>query len=150
LSAQQLEKPKKKRGWPKGKPRPYLRTKTGETEETKKLGKLERLLNILKGKVDPKSNLRLLLDPDKVESSTRLSANQVDFVSLSVFVAREFPEFEPLAEYAFDFCLANISLRGEGRQEAIRLMSAMSESKILSKMGFFKTQEAQPTTQGKV
>lgn len=146
---------KKKRGWPKGKPRLYLRKKftpgspSKEAKIQQSLSRFEQFLNIIRGKADVKSRLMLLLNPDKVETSTRLSRSEVDFVSLSLFVAREFPEFEPLKDFAMDFCLANISLQGLGREEAIRFTSALSESKILERMGFFRTEETKASS-GKV
>jgi len=45
--------------------------------------RMEKLIAIARGRVDMKSRLMLLLDPDKVETSTRLSRSQVQFVALS-------------------------------------------------------------------
>jgi len=85
-----------------------------------------------------KSRLMLLLDPDKVETSTRLSRSQVQFVALSYSASEQWPFFQPLADFAEHLCLTNISLEGKGREESIRFAGALAESKLLQKMGLIK------------
>lgn len=114
-----------------------------EQEFNKFLSYFEKFLNIVRGKVDVKYRLRLLLDPDNIKTSTRLTKGQIDFCSISSFIADYYPEFEPLKEYAKDhFALWVISQEGLGREEAIKYESAISESKLLQKMSLFGTQEA--------
>lgn len=100
------------------------------------LQRFKRFLDIVKQKTDIKSRVALLLNPDKPQSSTRLTASQVDFVALSYFSAKKFDIFEPLKEFAEEFCLSAISLKGLGREEAIQLVSALNDQKLLSRMGF--------------
>jgi len=73
----------------------------------------------------------------------------VDFVFLSHFSADKFPEagFGGLSSFANEFCLSNISLEGKGRMEAIQYEGAIGESKLLSKLNIFGTQQA--TQKGK-
>ena len=112
------------------------------------LKRFEDFLNIVRGKVDVKSRLMLLLNPDNIKTSTRLSRSEVDFVALSYFVAEEFPEFEGLKSFAEQFCECAISKDGLGREEAIRFTSAISESKLLKSLGIFKSEETK-TIKGK-
>lgn len=121
-------------------------TKEGFQENLKRF---EDFLNVVRGKVDVKSRLMLLLNPDNIKTSTRLSRTEVDFVALSHFVAQEFPEFEGLREFANQFCECAISKEGLGREEAIRFTSAISESKLLKSLGIFKSDETK-VVKGKV
>lgn len=110
----------------------------------KALSLFEKFLNIARGKVDIKHRLRLLLQPDNILTTTRLTRSQVDYMSLSFFVAREFPEegFEPLERLATLFGHSAISYDGLGRTEAIQYEGAISESKLLKGLNIFGTQEA--------
>lgn len=100
--------------------------------------RIEKILAIARGRVDMKSRLMLLLDPDKIETSTRLTRSQVQFVALSYSAAEQWPFFEPLKNVAMHLCLGNISLDGKGREESIRFAGALAESKLLQKMGLIK------------
>ena len=100
--------------------------------------RMEKLIAIARGRVDMKSRLMLLLDPDKIQTSTRLSRSQVQFVALSYSAAEQWPFFEPLKDFAEHLCLTNISLEGKGREESIRFAGALAESKLLQKMGLIK------------
>jgi len=116
---------------------------------SKPLSEFERFLNIVRGKVDVKSRLMLLLNPDNLKTSTRLTRSEADFIALSFFVADEFPEFKPLASYASEFMAAAISIGGLGREEAIRFTSAISESKLFKSVILGKTEETQKAIKGK-
>jgi len=113
---------------------------------SKGLEEFEKFLNIARGKVDVKNRLMLLLNPDNIKTSTRLTKAEMDFVALCYFMDKEFPIFEPLKEYAEEFMTVAISFNGLGREEAIRFTSAVSESKLLEKLNIFKTSESQTPT----
>jgi len=100
--------------------------------------RFEKVYSILRGRVDMKSRLMLLLDPDKVETSTRLSRGQIQFVALAYSAAEQWDFFEPLKSVAEHICLASISYEGKGREESIRFAGALAESKLLQKMGLIK------------
>jgi hypothetical protein len=134
---------KRKRGRPP-KPKPLEPEKKDD-----EMGKFERFLNIIRGKSDVKSRIRLLLDPDKVETSTYLTKAEVDFVSTAMFVSDQFPMFEPLEEYAMGYCLTKISEQGHGVESVIRFTSAINESKLLSKFSLGLTRGEQQQPQGK-
>lgn len=76
----------------------------------------------------------MLLDPDNILTSSILTPSQVRFVSKSVWLADQFPLFDPLADYAFTFALTRISQGGTGQENAIRFVSALQESKLLRNM----------------
>jgi len=107
-------------------------------EFDKVTNRIEKVVAIARGRVDMKSRLMLLLNPDIVETSTRLTRSQVQFVALSYSAAEQWEFFEPLADFATHLCLSNISLDGKGREEAIRFAGALAESKLLQKMGLIK------------
>lgn len=110
----------------------------------------ETFLNIARGKVDIKYRLRLLLEPDNIKTTTRLTHSQVDFVSLCFFMADKFKDegFGGLADFATEFCLTNISLHGLGREEAIAYEGAIGEGKLLSRLNIFGSAESKPGKPG--
>jgi len=120
-----------------------------EDDRETNLGWFEKFLNIVRGKVDVKNRLSLLLNPDNPITSTQLSRSEVDFVSTSFFVADEFPVFQPLANFAKQFCLTSISREGWGVDQSIRLNAAISESKLAKALGILKTEEPTRTVKGK-
>lgn len=109
----------------------------------------ELFLNVVRGKVDIKNRLMLLLNPENIKTSTRLTRTEIDFVSLSHFVADEFPEFEGLRKFANLFCECSISREGWGVDSSIRLNSAISESKLMQKLAIFKGSEQGKEVKGK-
>ena len=50
-------------------------------------------------------------------------------------IAGEFEEFKPLSKIAHLFAETNISKHGTGREQQIRFVGALQESKMLSKLG---------------
>lgn len=106
-----------------------------EQELAKFINGLEKLFGLIRGKVDIKSRLMLLANPDNIKTSTILTPSQVEFVALAHYVSDEFPIFEPLKSYAVEFAETNISKHGTGREQQIRFVGALQESKMLQKMG---------------
>lgn len=107
-----------------------------EKDVNKILKLIEKVFSTVRGKVDVKSRLMLLSNPDNILTSTILTPQQVDFVAISNFVGEKFEMFEPLKSYATEsFAPTNISKGGIGREQSISLVSAMQESKLLSRMG---------------
>lgn len=98
---------------------------------SEELSGFEQFLNVVRGKADIKSRIRVILDPDNLKTTTQLTGSQVDFVALSHFVADEFPEFEPVRTFAELFCECNVSRGGWGVDSSIKLNAAISESKLM-------------------
>ena len=90
---------------------------------------------MVRGKIDIKSRLMLLANPENIKTSSILSPNQVEFVAGSHYDAKYFEIFEPLKDYSVEFAETAISKRGIGREQSIRFVGAMQESKLLTKMG---------------
>ncbi len=88
-------------------------------------------LDVVKGKVDIRSRLDAILNPDNPQTSSRLSESEIDFVMDAYWLAKTFPVFKPLKDLADELLLTKISQQGLGRQEAIQFMSAMETSKMI-------------------
>lgn len=121
-----------------------LLEQSGTEDVEKDLSFFERFLNIVRGKVDAKYRLRLLLEPDNILTTTRLTRGERDFVVICNFASKNFKEsgFGGLADFSKELCMANISLDGLGRREAIEYEGAISEAKLLKGLNLFKTEEA--------
>jgi len=119
-----------------------------------KLERFKKFLDILRGKVEIRSRLAPLLEPSKIQTSTRLSANEVEFVTDSYFFAKCWPEFQPLKDFANEFCYTKISHEGLGRLEAIQFVGAVEQTKLFKalfeappkkkKPGRFRKEEEKP------
>jgi len=95
-----------------------------------KIGKLKRLISVLRGKGDIKSRVEVLLNPSKVETTTKLNPNQILFVASSKLLANTYPELEPLSDFADNIMFASISLEGWGVDNVIKLEQAINQQKI--------------------
>ena len=106
-----------------------------EEEFTLFLDRFDKIWRIKKGRTDIKSKLMLLLDPDKPQTTTFLTKSQAFYVSFSMFMAASWDEFQPLKDYALEMCLSALGVEGKGIDASVRLTGALSESKILSRLG---------------
>ena len=98
------------------------------------LNLVRKLLDIFRGKVEIGNRLRPLLNPENLQTTTRLSESEVDFVSDAHWLANQWKVFEPLRDLANEICETNISEAGKGRQEAINFVSALTEGKLLKSL----------------
>lgn len=108
-----------------------------ENKETP-LQKFKDFFDFIKGRKDVKSRVAVLADPDNLKTMSILTRSQAEFVSEAYWVAgvEEWGGmFNGLRDLAKEKLQSNISIGGEGREQAIRFMGALSESKILSKLG---------------
>ena len=99
------------------------------------LDRLDKIWRLQKGRTDIKSKLMLLLDPDKPQTTTFLTKSQAHYVSFSFFMAESWEEFQPLKDFALQLCLSALGIEGKGIDASVRLTGALSESKILSRLG---------------
>lgn len=106
-----------------------------EEEFEKHSNRIEKAISIIRGRIDLKSRLSMLLNPDKVQTTTELTKSQVRFTALSFSAAQEWKFMRPLKDYATHLCLANISLNRKGVESAIRFTGALAESKLLQRLG---------------
>lgn len=99
------------------------------------LDRIEKVLQVARGRVDIKSRLNLLLDPDKPQTSTYLTRGQVQFVTTAHFTGKAFDIFKPLMEYAKELELSLISFEGRGVDSSVKLVSALEAMKVLEQTG---------------
>jgi hypothetical protein len=104
---------------------------TPELISDEELNIVRKLLDIFRGKVEIGNRLRPLLNPENLQTTTRLSDSEVDFVSDAHWLANQWKVFEPLRDLAQEICETNISEAGKGRQEAINFIGALTEGKLL-------------------
>jgi len=96
-----------------------------------KMQRFKTFLDVVKGKVDLGSKLKPLLNPDNLQTTTRLDSVEVDFVSDAHWLANQWKVFEPLRDLAHEISETKISEGGKGREEAISFMGALTEGKLL-------------------
>ncbi len=97
-----------------------------------KLSRFARLWQIIKGTTsDIKLKANVILNPDNPKTSTNLSANQVDFVSLAYFLPQYFPEMKPLETFAEEFLQTSTSKEGWGVDRIIQYEQAVGEKRIM-------------------
>jgi hypothetical protein len=97
----------------------------------RKLNLFRQIWDMYKGKVEIGNRLRPLLNPENLQTMTRLTDSEVDFVSDAHWLANQWKVFEPLRDLAHEICETNISEAGKGRQEAINFIGALTEGKLL-------------------
>jgi hypothetical protein len=102
-----------------------------ESDREKKLNLFDRLIKIIRGQEDFKNKVKLILEPDMPQTSTKLNPNQIDFVSTSIFIADYFDEMKPLRDYAIEFCRTSESNGGWGVDKVIQLEQAIGEKRML-------------------
>lgn len=98
------------------------------------LNLLRKLFDIFRGKVEIGNRLRPLLNPENLQTTTRLNESEVDFVADAHWLADQWKVFEPLRDLANEICETKISEGGKGRQEAINFVSALTEGKLLKSL----------------
>ena len=96
-----------------------------------KMQRFKTFLDVVRGKVEIGSRLKPLLNPENIQTTTRLSGEQIDFVSDANWLADQWKVFEPLRDLSREICETEISEGGKGRQEAISFMGALTEGKLL-------------------
>lgn len=110
-------------------------------EQQKDIAEFEAYFSVLRGKVDIKSRLMLLLNPDKPQTTAFLTSAQSHFVGLAHFMAQKFPVFKGLKDYADQVCLSSLGVEGKGIDASVRLSGAIVESKLLERLGIGITQK---------
>ncbi|MEM3629106.1 MAG: hypothetical protein QXE06_07020 [Candidatus Bathyarchaeia archaeon] len=102
------------------------------TEE--ELNLVRKLLDVFRGKIEIGNRLRPLLNPENLQTTSRLSESEVDFVTDAHWLANQWKVFEPLRDLANEFAETVISEGGKGRQEAINFVSALTEGRLLKSL----------------
>jgi len=111
--------------------------------EEKTKNAFEWFINVVRGRKDVKSRIAVLANPDNWKSMSNLTPSQAEFVQDAFWLAKEEDCYKPLEAYAQEQMEVSPSKGGLGREQAIRFVGALSESKILSKLGIIKGEEKQ-------
>jgi len=95
----------------------------------------EWFINVARGRRDIKSRVAVLANPENWKSMSNLTPSQAEFVQDAFWLHKTDSVYEPLKNYAEEMMQVSPSKGGLGREQTIRLMGALSESKFLSKLG---------------
>lgn len=104
------------------------------------LERLQALLDMLRGVRDYRTKLSPILEPEgvSIETTARLTSHEA-FSSAEMFTLDGLYKsegfFHPLAELATHRNLSSVSIGGGGREDAIRLMGAISGTDALRGLG---------------
>ena len=92
-------------------------------------------MNTVRGKRDIKSRVAVLANPENWKSMSNLTPSQAEFVQDAFWLAKNESCYKPMEDYAQELMEVSPSKGGLGREQSIRLMGALSESKFFSKLG---------------
>jgi hypothetical protein len=87
----------------------------------------KKFIDIISGKANIRDRIGILLSPRNPQTSSKLKINQVDYLRNSIWIAKQYPEFEPLKEDAMELAITMLSHEGWGVDQVIRLEDAMSK-----------------------
>ena len=99
---------------------------------------IKALVEAYTGKKDVKSRVMVLANPDNPKSMSILTRSQAQFVASAYFASSNETwgqMFNPMVKYAVELMATSPSVEGEGREQVIRFIGALSESKFLGKLG---------------
>lgn len=88
-------------------------------------------MELIKGTQDIQKRAGVILDPAKPQTSTNLSADQIDFVAIAKTLVKYDEEFEGLDKFTDEFLLASISKDGWGVDRMIQHEQAVSEKRLI-------------------
>jgi len=95
----------------------------------------EWFLNTVRGRRDIKSRVAVLASPENYKTMSILTKSEAEFVTDAFWLAKNEECYNPLRDYAQEKMETSPSVGGQGREQTIRLMGALSESRILTKLG---------------
>jgi hypothetical protein len=100
-------------------------------EDLQMLMRVAKAIHYLMGKEEITKQLKPLVNPENLQTMSRLSDAQVDFVADAHWLASQWRCFEPLRDLAHEICETEISTQGKGRQEVINFMGSLTGGKLL-------------------
>lgn len=110
-----------------------------------KLSLFKKFVDLVRGTPDINQRIKVLADPETVETMTRLSPDQIDVVEICADIDDYFPEFAPMKKDCETMMKANISLDGQGRIEVTQFEMVENLIKIASSKGLFAQADQQQT-----
>jgi hypothetical protein len=116
-------------------PKMEIEVPEGEEEVTEEdlrlLMRVAKAIHYLMGKEEITKQLKPLVNPDNLQTMSRLSDVQVEFVADAHWLANQWKCFEPIRDLAHEICETEISTQGKGRQEVINFMGSLTGGKLL-------------------
>lgn len=100
-------------------------------EISTKFERFKQFVELIEGREQTGQRADIILNPKTPQTSTNLTASQVDFIAISYNLVKEFPEFEPLKELAREFLYASVSKEGWGVDRAIAYEQAIGEKRLM-------------------
>jgi hypothetical protein len=95
------------------------------------LRRIKRLIDIVRGKEDVRNRLSAILDPQKPQSSSNLTAVQVNFQIRARWFTQTYPKrYSAIGALADEMTSCNMSLNGWGVEKAISLTAAIEQSAV--------------------
>jgi hypothetical protein len=88
-------------------------------------------LHLVRGNQDTVERARVVLDPKTPLTSSYLSANQVDFMTVSRILGENFKEMKVLQAFSEDVLLASMSKDGWGVEKMIQHEQAIGERRLM-------------------
>lgn len=99
------------------------------------MAKLKQILDLVFKKEDVRNRLSSILNPEKPQTSSKLSAEQVNFVTDAFWFADMWPElYNPLKTDAENLLLTQLSENGYGVERAIDLTGRIEGSQMMKAM----------------
>ncbi len=96
------------------------------------LEKIKLILDIVKGKDNPKTKLNAILSPDKIVTSSNIKPLQSNAIHDRISVAKLYPNlYGDLADESSVTMELALSINGFGLEKAIQFASAIEASEIL-------------------
>jgi hypothetical protein len=114
-------------------------------EKVKEYGEIFKTwIEAFTGKKDIKSKVDVLASPDNKKSMSVLTRQQTNFVSLSYFLVTPTEWgglFDGMKILSDEMMEVSPSVQGVGREQVIRFVGAISESKMLKSLGLTVSKE---------
>jgi hypothetical protein len=98
---------------------------------------------IITGKGDIRDRINLLLNPQNPQTASKLTISQVDYLRNSIWIANQYPEFEPLKEDSLELAKSMISHEGWGVDKTIQLEESINKQ-LIERSTIEKLKEAEP------
>lgn len=104
-------------------------------EISTKFERFKQFVELIEGREQAGQRADIILSPKTPQTSTNLTASQVDFIAISFAVVKQFPEFGPLEDLAKEFLYSSMSKEGWGVDRAIAYEQAIGEKRLME-LGF--------------
>lgn len=97
----------------------------------KVLQKIKRILDVVRGKEDPRNRISVITKPDNLKSSANLSIEQCHGVEDCHWLFDQNPiVYKPLRDLADETCSISLSKEGYGIEKGIQLTAAIEQTAI--------------------